>query len=343
MRPNIFDISTKELTQDAFITWLLLWADSENAKYDSELNKCAVDFATDLIRKSLPDFNEKIKKVRADRQRENIDVWAEINDKYLIIIEDKTNTKEGWGQLESYINSADKWCNEHNYIPIYVYLKTGNESCENLNSVEKKGFKIYNRQDFILLLENYDATNNIYCDFKSRLVRIENQYKEWENKLIKDWVSDDWQGFFLYLDKQIELVNWGYVHGGYFWSAGLYWKTWEIYPVCLMIDEYKLRFKISTHPEDGVEMPENASRGEVRNKYSKFILDSAQEQGINSIVRPPRFGVGKHMTIALVDSKDWLGDMEEKIDKEKVVGRLLEYKKFIQNIEEKYKTSGGLI
>ena len=29
MRPNIFDIATKELNQDAFITWLLKFADNK--------------------------------------------------------------------------------------------------------------------------------------------------------------------------------------------------------------------------------------------------------------------------------------------------------------------------
>jgi len=32
MKPNIFDIATKELSQDAFITWLLAFADNDNQK-----------------------------------------------------------------------------------------------------------------------------------------------------------------------------------------------------------------------------------------------------------------------------------------------------------------------
>ena len=34
MKPNIFDIATKELSQDAFITWLLAFADNDNQQYD---------------------------------------------------------------------------------------------------------------------------------------------------------------------------------------------------------------------------------------------------------------------------------------------------------------------
>ena len=52
-KPNIFDISTKELSQDAFITWLILWADKEATQYDVELNKCGIDFVKELIKKKM--------------------------------------------------------------------------------------------------------------------------------------------------------------------------------------------------------------------------------------------------------------------------------------------------
>ena len=89
MKPNIFNIATKELNQDAFITWLLQYADESCKEFDRLLNACGKEFVSELIKKQYPDFKEQIIKVRAGRQWESIDVWAEINDKYLIIIEDK--------------------------------------------------------------------------------------------------------------------------------------------------------------------------------------------------------------------------------------------------------------
>jgi hypothetical protein len=53
MKPNIFEIATKELTQDGFITWLLQWADPDNKKHDEKLNACAIGFVKFLIHKSL--------------------------------------------------------------------------------------------------------------------------------------------------------------------------------------------------------------------------------------------------------------------------------------------------
>ena len=129
MKPNIFDIATKELSQDAFITWLLAFADNDNQQYDKELNLCAKEFVSMLIKKQIPNFNEPILTVEAGRQWKNIDVWAEVNNKYLIIIEDKTVTSEHSNQLERYKEIAEKWCSENGYeTPICIYLKTGNES-----------------------------------------------------------------------------------------------------------------------------------------------------------------------------------------------------------------------
>ena len=166
MKPNIFDIATKELSQDAFITWLLAFADNENQQYDKELNLCAKEFVSMLIKKQIPNFNEPILTVEAGRQWENIDVWAEVNGKYLIIIEDKTISSEHSNQLERYKEIAEKWCSENKYeTPICIYLKTGNESLSIFNAIKDKGYAIFDRTDFITLLNNHK-------DIKSSLIKM---------------------------------------------------------------------------------------------------------------------------------------------------------------------------
>ena len=102
MKPNIFEIATKELSQDAFITWLLKWADDSCKNLDEDLHQCGKEFVSALIKKQNPNFSEFINKVEAGRQWENIDVWAEVNDKYFIIIEDKINSSEHSDQLKRY-------------------------------------------------------------------------------------------------------------------------------------------------------------------------------------------------------------------------------------------------
>ena len=56
MKPNIFEIATKELNQDAFITWLLQFADANCIKYDEYINKCGIEFVTELIKKQIPEL-----------------------------------------------------------------------------------------------------------------------------------------------------------------------------------------------------------------------------------------------------------------------------------------------
>lgn len=341
VKPNIFKISTKELSQDAFITWLLQWGDSNNeleSENDIKLNKCGIDFAKRLLEKEISGFNENITSIKAGLQWENIDVWALVNENYLIIIEDKTFTERHSNQLKRYKKIAEKWCSENSCMPICVYLKTGNESQNGLNTVKSKGFYIYNRPEFIDLLKEYDANNDIFQDFKNRLIKIEESSHEWKNKLIKDWKDDDWQGFFQFLEKQKNnsnenlLMDWFYVNNpnGGFWDAVLNAKEWwDIYPVFLQTEEYKLCFKLSTNPDE-VTMPENSNRGGIRNKISRLILNSAKEKGIQTITRPRRFGNGKVMTVAVVERQNWLGDTNEKVEKDKVVENLRFYIEFLK-------------
>lgn len=48
-KPNIFEIATSELSQDALITWLLQWADNKYSQINKNLHFCAVKFVRSLI------------------------------------------------------------------------------------------------------------------------------------------------------------------------------------------------------------------------------------------------------------------------------------------------------
>lgn len=85
------------------------WGAPENEKHNSKLFKCAQNFIKLLLSTHNVEINE-ITKVDAGRQWENIDIWAKINNEYLIIIEDKTFTREHSNQLETYKKTATEWC-----------------------------------------------------------------------------------------------------------------------------------------------------------------------------------------------------------------------------------------
>ena len=337
-KPNIFDIGTKELNQDAFITWLLQWGGYQNPETDDgrKLAQFGKEFIKALIAKKYPGFNEPIETVDAGRQWDNIDVYAKINDKYLIIIEDKTNTGQHHGQLSRYKATADEWrLNDaaHFEEVICIYLKTGNESQDSLNAVVKEGFQIYNRTDFIALVQQHDIENDIYSDFKVRLLKLESVNNEWTDKVINNWNGNDWQGFFQALEKQNVIDKWFWVNNpnGGFWGALFSWSEYDGIPVYLQIEQGKLCFKISTHSADSTNLPVNLNKSETRNRFHQLILESASKQNLTSIRKPDRFGHGTYMTVAIVDAPNWIGNTAETINQIQVINNLNLYKSFIKD------------
>lgn len=322
LKPNIFEIATKELHQDAFLTWLIQYADDQYKSIDKELNKCGKEFITKLIQKQLPEFNDPIIKVNAGRQWENIDVWVEINDKYFLIIEDKVESGQHSNQLSRYKKIAVDYCKRKKFEePICIYLKTGNESLHSLNRVTEQAFSIFNRIEFLNILGSYTTIeNNIFLDFKERLIRLENANNQFENKKIGDWVDTDGQGFFQFLENEFGNINWHYVNNpnGGFWNAVLTWDQWSICPAYIQLEQNKLCFKVSTHPDD-VKLKEGITRQVARNSFYELIMNRKKEFDLNEIKKPQRFGNGNYMTSAIVIGENWLGNSNEYIDKIQVL------------------------
>jgi hypothetical protein len=319
MKPNIFEISTKELTQDGFITWILQWADPSNKEYDNNLNACGVDFVKLLLVNQI----YKINKVKTDRQWKHIDIAADINEKYLIIIEDKTFTREHSNQLNEYKEIAEKWCKENGRKLVCIFLKIGTTSKASLGKVRDKGFSVIERIELINFFSEYrNIKNNIFSDFVDRINNIEKAEIAFETKKIKDWDYSCWTGFYHYLDTQLDSIDWGDIpnpNGGF---LGIWWckKKWKKYDVYMQIEQGNLCFKIGKVDEN---------HGEVRNKWHNILMKNAQKAGRNEIVKPSRFGKGIHMSVGIVERKDWLGSDEEVVNKEDVIERLKKYESFL--------------
>lgn len=74
--PNIFDYATKELSQDAFFTWLINWATPEYI--GNPLHDCAVEFIHEL----LPENKMiTIESIETFNQWKHTDIWITINGK----------------------------------------------------------------------------------------------------------------------------------------------------------------------------------------------------------------------------------------------------------------------
>lgn len=323
MKPNIFNIATKELSQDGFFTWLLKWGAPENEKLDSKLFKCAQNFIKLLLSTHNVEINE-ITEVDAGRQWENIDIWAEINNEYLIIIEDKTFTGEHSNQLEKYKKTATDWCEKNNFKLICIYLKTGVESKSALEKIKNKGFQIIDWKELITFFEKNVVDNDIYNEFVENLTSLERSINSFETLPIKKWDYYSWLGFYQFLDTQLKVNDWQYVanpSGGF---LGLWWHflNWKDYYVYLQIEQGNLCFKIG-------EVYENHSS--VRNEWFSVLSKQIKSENLVEIKKPLRYGKGIFMTVGIVRREDWLGQDDSILNKEQVIRNLKKYEDFLSN------------
>lgn len=335
MKPNIFRLATKELSQDGFFTWLLQWADNDCNQHDQQLNETAKDFVR-LLLNQTPDF--KISKVEAGRQWNNIDIWAEINDEYFIGIEDKTNTGEHSEQLERYKQIATDHYKDKNHKLVFVYLKTGNESSATLKKVIEKGYSTIDRKAVLSVLNQRAVHNNIFNDFKEYLAAIEvqtNSYTKFEN-IISDWKAGE--GFFIKLQELIsEWTDWRYVANqmGGFLGFCYHWQgTNDIGEIYIQIEnafEYGIKLVIKIAEWE----PSTDTLYELLDEIKPF----AEKNGI-SIVKPDKYRAGTTSTLAIIENA-FTVDIEGNLELNKFIKTLKALEKTIDEYCQEQNTAGN--
>lgn len=326
MKPNIFRLATKELSQDGFFTWLLEWADDSNNQFDQNLNETAKDFIR-LIIGQIADY--QINKVKAGRQWNNIDIWAEINGEYFITIEDKKNTGEHSEQLERYKQIVTEHYKDKKFKLLFIYLKTGNESTATLKKVTEKGYSIIDRKLILSILNKRQIKNEIFKDFKEHLIAIENEtnsFKKYDN-IVSNWKAGE--GFYQFLQENInEWSDWRYVANqtGGFLGFWYHWNgTNEIGEIYIQIEnafEYgiKLVIKIADWK------PNKDTLYELLNEMNPF----AEKNGL-SIIKPDKYRAGTTSTLAIIENAfaiDNEGNLE--------LGKFLETLKVLEKIIDEY-------
>ena len=328
MKPNLFNFATKELSQDAFIAWLLQWADPQCDRYNRSLHSVAKAFLIELIKlQGTPPG--KIERVEAVTQRENIDIWVEVNNSHLIIIEDKVGTGQHSDQLLRYRATGEKWCQERGCQLICIYIKTYSDSALNLGNVQRQGFAVFNRRKFLQLLEDYSVESDIYSDFRDRLKDLEQRESCFDDKNISEWDDNDWKGFYQVLEQKRQIVNWCYENNpsGGFWNLVLNWFVHEGGCLYMQIEQGYLCFKVGDVYD---------SRRDVRTRFHRLLMSSADSD--MGLERPKRFGCGAHMTVAVIPQNKWLGPDDQLVDIEAVLKRLDRFeswlKKTIDNVKQ---------
>lgn len=294
-KPNLFQISTKELSQDGFFTWLIQWADTSNEKYDKELNTTAKDFL-----KLLLNNNIVINNVSAGRQWNNIDIWAEVNDDIFIAIEDKTNTGEHSDQLERYKQIVKEHYKNKRKNLFFVYLKTGNESNATINEVQKKGYTVIDRRSVLGILNSCSSKNDILTEFRDNLNEIENRtnsFIKYEN-IISDRKAGE--GFYLKLQELLlpEWSDWRYVANQTGGFLG-FWYHWT------SPGDYSLYIQIENAFDYGIKLVVKIGDWDqsIDTLYSVLsdLQNTAQINGL-SLVKPDKYRTGETSTLAIVEN-----------------------------------------
>lgn len=290
MTPNIFRWASSELSQDAFICWLLSWANHHESK---ALNETSKFFIQRLTEGKINDFN----KIEVRKQIGNIDILCIIDDNKVILIEDKVHTKNHGNQLERYLENQLKNYSRENIFP--VYFKTGDQS--NYKAIEKIGYKPFLRNDFLEVLKfgiDSGIQNEIFVDFFHHLREIENSVQSFLNLPVSEWHWDSWKGFYTLLQKELGDGEWDYIpqmNGGFlgfWWNYN--WKslTDEIgYDYYLQLEHNKFCFKLSPEKREHAEL--------TRSHYRNLLYPKAKEHGIE-IYQNGR--IGQWMTAAALST-----------------------------------------
>jgi hypothetical protein len=296
--PNIFSFATSELSQDAMFAWLIKWADPKYESADSEMHRVAKDFLRMLLGK---DASYEIRCVDVDRQWENIDVWAEVNDDTFLVIEDKTNTSIHDDQLQRYRASVEKEYKGKRSDLCYAYVKTGNEPLSILKKIEKLGYRTISRADILKCLNTYSGNNPLLLYYREHLQKEEDDTMKYRTLPEKKWGWSAWEGFYKELERRLNINSWAYVSNPAGGFLGAWWYFTDITDgsMYLQFEQGKLCFKINYEGD--------RNRSDVRNEQHLKLMKLARER-FPEIHRPDRFGAGLYMTIAVVDEKDIFGE-----------------------------------
>jgi len=207
-KPNLFKFATSELSQDAFICWLLAWnhTDFEEAKVAKEFIAFLYNSFMDTVKReqdvglwesgdykyiTQDDIGAFLNDKMPAQQKFKTDVFFVVyvkGEAVAFIIEDKTSTSVHDNQLIRYVKevSEDK---EFNTMPIVrVYYKTGYLFNEDTKACEQAKYTIIDAEMMLDFLKKHELNHSIYQDYKSF---IRDRYAVPQEAAIKGLESGD--------------------------------------------------------------------------------------------------------------------------------------------------------
>lgn len=340
-QPNIFHYATKELSQDAMICWLIDWAgQNEDSCVERDLRACGREFVQALLNHKRDDWVRFDRNIKTEirKQDKKIDVLARINERYVLLIEDKTVAKDREDKLARYYKAVITGetgfgeVDENNVYPIY--LKTGNQSLAEDKEIEKYGYKLFHRKDFLKVLKKYNDSHPLLVDFREYLQGIERHtegYCKWTKGPKTRHEKLAWEGLYRRLECELrkgadgnQWMDWGdvYNRGGGF--LGFWWQPLGIDEKCplylqLEVPWWEGKGKLCFKVEAGGKPPEE--RGKLGEDWYQRVCNASEQQA----VRPRRMRREKTMTVAEW-KEEWLAFDED--------SRLLDIDGTVENLKQ---------
>lgn len=308
-RPNLFKYATSELSQDAFLCWLLKWADHKFKDCDPSLHKIGFEFLSAIFKKHGEVPPQEVS-VKIKKQYKNIDIFAIItardnsNESYAVIIEDKVHSSEHSDQLARY-REVGRSENFNDSQILCVYIKTGNQS--DLSTVISSDYKYIGRETLIDILSPKHGNNpidSIHSDFLHYLKSLDSEFRAYSQKPVDKWAWAQWEGFFSAIQAELqrrgESVTWDYVPNASGGFVGLWGNFVSLVDkrdesdkgisLYMQFEFEKFCFKASLGNNDKFWQ-------ERKFEFHDAIMEA--NKGLYPIVRPKPLRVGVTSTVAI--------------------------------------------
>lgn len=296
MKPNLFHFATSELSQDAFLCWLLSWAKPECGEPWSNLHQVGCDLLSLIYRKANRAMPDKLTSLNVERQSANIDILCVINGDTAILIEDKVGSKQHSNQLAIY---KEHVIGKLEFAPekvVLIYVQTGDQS--DYDEVVKQGYQALSRPELLSVLESETAkiareSSDILDCFSLHLRQVEDDVQSYLVLPLEKWTWNSWKGFYSHIQTTLGQGNWDYVSNANGGFLGFWWYFTgdEICEVYLQLEQEKFCFKIVP--------PADQDRYNLGNEWSARIIKHSENRGLRS-TRPSRIRRGDYMTVAIL-------------------------------------------
>ena len=296
--PNLFSYATSELSHDAFIAWLLSWADPsfKDEQLHSFSRAVLFDFI-DITGKNI----SAVQKVDVKTQYRNIDVLVLLTDengqRWAVIVENKMHTREHSDQLKRYrerIHKDEDLSDITDTHILGVYYKMWEQS--DMRRVNESEFSHFGRRHMLRLLEEkYETgTNDVVDQYEGYLQKMQENLDAFRTKPVKTWSGTQWTGFYAKLKEELNEGDFGYVPNP---SGGFmgYWFGFENIDdensLYLQSEQEKFCFKVHIREKD--------RRKAARKFWHRTVIEAGKEAGLE-VVKPRVMRTGRWFTIGVI-------------------------------------------